>query len=248
MEFTNLLAAGEKMDVYKCGNMAVKLFHTDYAKGDVLYEALVHARVEETGLNVPKILEVAKEKDQWIIAMECIEGKTLAQIMAEDPANMASYLEQMLDLQLEVHSKRAPSLNKLKDKLIADIKALTEIDDNRKYELLTRLDSMPKHVKLCHGNFCPSNIMVQGDKVYIVDWIAATQGNASADVARTYLLLALESQANADLYLDLFCKKTGTAKKYVQEWLPIVAAAHLKNCKPEEKELLMRWQDVVDYE
>ena len=121
-------------------------------------------------------------------------------------------------------------------------------DDTRRYELLTRLDSMPKHVKLCHGNFDPHNIIVRGDQIFIVDWIRATQGNASADVARTFLLLSLENPKAAELYMDTFCKKTGTAKKYVQDWLPIVAAAHLKESRDEEKELLMKWIDVVDYE
>ena len=82
----------------------------------------------------------------------------------------------------------------------------------------------------------------------IIDWVHAAQGNASADAARTYLLLALEDQKTADEYLEMFCEKTETAKTYVQKWLPIVAAAQLTKKRPQEKELLMRWLDVVDYE
>ena len=82
----------------------------------------------------------------------------------------------------------------------------------------------------------------------MVDWVHASQGNASADVARTYLLLALESKKNADKYLDLFCSKTGTDKKYVQQWLPIVAAAQLEKNRPEEKDLLFSWVDVFDFQ
>ena len=107
---------------------------------------------------------------------------------------------------------------------------------------------MPKHKKLCHGNFTPMNLIVSGDKITIVDWVAARQGNASADVARTYLMLCLDFPEAAELYLNNFCQKSGTAKKYVQEWLPIVAAAQLTNDKPEEKKLLLKWIDVVQYE
>ena len=81
-----------------------------------------------------------------------------------------------------------------------------------------------------------------------MDWVAATQGNASADVGKTYLLLALDYPQSAEKYLNLFCQKTNTSKKYVQEWLPIVAAAQLAEKKAEEKDLCMRWLDVVDYE
>ena len=37
------------------------------------------------------------------------------------------------------------------------------------------------------------------------------------------------------MYMDLFCDKTGTEKRYVQGWLPIVAAAQLAYKRPEEK-------------
>ena len=42
--------------------------------------------------------------------------------------------------------------------------------------------------------------------------------------------------------------KTGTSKHYVQAWLPIVAAAQLDKGVEKEKELLMKWIDVVDYD
>lgn len=248
MQFKNLISKGEKVDVYKEGDQAVKVFKEDYPKTAVLYEALVQARVEETGLPVPKINQIVKTDGVWTLSMDHIEGQTMQEIMEADPANMEKYIEQMVDIQLDIHSKTSPMLNKLKDRLVAEIKALADIDETDRYELLTRLDSMPKHKKLCHGNFSPSNVIVRDGKICIVDWIAATQGNASADVARTYLLLYLDNPKAADYYMDVFCKKSATDKKYVQAWLPIVAAAHLKDCREEEKDFLMRWIAVVDYE
>ena len=41
---------------------------------------------------------------------------------------------------------------------------------------------------------------------------------------------------------------TNTKKKYVQDWLPIVAAAKLADGNPAEKDLLMKWIDVFHYE
>jgi len=48
--------------------------------------------------------------------------------------------------------------------------------------------------------------------------------------------------------LNLFCKKSDTAKQYVQKWISIVAASQLVKGREAERELLMRWIDVVDYE
>ena len=57
-------------------------------------------------------------------------------------------------------------------------------------ELLTRLGSMPRHTKLCHGDFNPSNVIVEKNgKMTVIDWAHASQGNASADAAMTYCCL-----------------------------------------------------------
>lgn len=186
---------------------------------------------------------------RWSLVIECKEGKTLEEMMNVDPANLEKYMEDFVDLQLQVQSKRNPLLNKLKDKLARQINELKDLDATARYELLTRLESMPKHDKVCHGDFNPSNVIVgKTGKMTVIDWAHATQGNASADAAMTYLLFALKDQKKADLYLKLFCKKSDTAKQYVQQWLPIVAAAQLSKENEMEKEFLMKWIDVFDYQ
>ena len=109
---------------------------------------------------------------------------------------------------------------------------------------------MPDHNKLCHGDFDPSNVILQPDGTpCIIDWSHATQGNASADAARTYLLFWLAGDIQgAEKYLNLFCRKSDTAKQYVQKWIPIVAASQTVKGKPEEREFLAHWVNVVDYE
>ena len=169
--------------------------------------------------------------------------------MEENPDKLPDYMEHMVDLHLNILSKQCPLLNKLKDKMSRQILDTEELGDITRYDMRTQLDSMPKHTKLCHGDFNPSNIIVKEDgTMYVLDWVHATQGNASADVARTYLLFCLEDQNKADMYMNLFCKKTGTAKKYVQSWLPIVAAAQLSKKRPEEADLLQQWANVCDYQ
>lgn len=244
------ISEGATVDVYESGNLAVKVFKPDCPKTIVFYEALMDSKVEETGLNIPKIKEVEIIDGRWAIASELVNGKTLEQIISEEPENKDDYIEDMVDLQLSIHSKKVSGITKLRDSLRAEIESLDVIDHIKKYELLTRLDSTPKHTKLCHGNFGPENIMVtEDDKVYIIDWIGATIGNASADVAKTYLKLSLSSTETAEKYMNMFCEKTGTSKKYVQEWLPIMAASTLAKglYTKEEKDVLLTWLDVVDY-
>lgn len=249
MELKNCISKGTLKSVYLEQGVAIKVFEKEYPKSDVLYEALNTSRVEDTGLCIPKILEVTKIDGKWAIKREYVEGKTLQQLMKENPKEVDTYIEQMVDLQLKIHQKRNPQLNKLKDKMSKAISDLECIDDATKYDLHTKLEGMPKHTKLCHGDFCPSNIIVDKDGVmHVVDWVHASQGNASADVARTYMILSLDNKKIAEKYMDMFCEKSGTEKRYVQQWLPIVAAAQLAKKRPEEKDLLFRWLDVFEYQ
>jgi tRNA A-37 threonylcarbamoyl transferase component Bud32 len=235
--------------VYREGNYAVKEFNEDYSKADVLNEALNQARVEETGLAIPKLVEVRKIDNKWAIVMEYVEGKTIAQLMEEHPDKEDEYLEKFVDVQLSIHEQRAPLLNKLKDKMNRKISE-TELDATTRYDLHTRLEGMPKHNKVCHGDLGLSDVIItESGEAFIIDWAHATQGNAAADAARSYLKLCLEGKGElASKYLRLFCKKSDTAKQYVQKWMPIVAASQTVKGRAEERELLLSWVNVVEYE
>ena len=249
MKLDRVIAVRNNKTIYRDGDVCVKVFNDDYSKADVLNEALNQARIEETGLNIPKVLEVTMIDGKWAIVSEYIKGKTLAQLMAEDEDKKSEYLELLVDLQLEVQSKTCPLLNKLKDKMNRKI-SQSELEATTKYDLHTRLEGMPKHNKVCHGDFNPSNIIIaENGTPYILDWSHATQGNASADAARTYLLFWLSGDINgAKEYLELFCKKSNTAMQYVQKWMPIVAASQSVKGNEKEREFLLSWANVVDYE
>lgn len=249
MKLDRLIAVRNNKTVYRDGDKCIKVFNAEYSKADVLNEALNQARIEETGLNIPKISEVTLVDGKWAIVSEYIKGKTLAQLMEEEPEKKDEYLRLFVELQLSVHEKRAPLLTKLKDKMSRKI-AASELDATTRYDLHTRLEGMPKHTKVCHGDFNPGNIIIAEDGTpYIIDWAHVTQGNASADVARTYLLFWLNGDIEgAKKYLDIFCEMSNTAKQYVQKWMPIVAASQSVKGNEKEREFLLSWVDVVDYE
>lgn len=249
MEKDKVLALRKGKTIFARGSEVVKTFDKDYSKSDVLNEALNQSRVEETGLNVPKIIGVSTIDGKWSIIMEKIEGETLDVLMEKNPEKIDEYLNMFVDLQLDMHSHKAPLLNKLRDKMDRKISEST-LDATIRYELHTRLNGMPKHTKLCHGDFNPSNIIVDKEgKLFIIDWSHATQGNASADAARTYLLFKLANKDEiAEKYLKLFCKKSDTARQYIDKWLPIVAASQSVKGHEEEREMLLKWVDVVEFE
>lgn len=244
MRLDRVIAERKDKTIYRDENRCIKVFNKEYSKADILNEALNQARIEEVGINIPKLLEVTMIDGKWAIVFEYIEGKTLDQLMKENPEKKEQYMELLVDLQMKVHSKTAPLLNSLREKMIRNI-AQTDFDATTRYDLHSRLGGMVRHNKVCHGDFNPSNIIITADGTpYILDWSHVTQGNASADVARTYLIFRMNGDpADAELYLDIFCKKSNTARQYVQKWIPIVAAAQSIKHDDKERQLLMSWTD-----
>ena len=249
MKYENVLAERSNKIIYRDGDLAVKVFDESFPKSDILNEALNQARIEETGLNIPKIQEVTKIDGKWAIISDYIEGKTLAQLMEENPDKLDEYLNLFVDIQLEILSKKCPLLKRLKDKMQDKI-SQTDLDATTRYELHTRIASMKKHNKVCHGDFNPSNIIITPEGVpYILDWAHATQGNGAADAARTYLTFVLKGQKElGEKYLKLYCERSDTARQYIDRWMPIVAASQSVKGKPEERELLLSWASVCEYE
>ena len=123
MKLDRVIAVRNNKTIYRDGDRAIKVFGADYSKADVLNEALNQARIEETGLNIPKVLEVTMIDGKWAIVSEFIKGKTLAQLMEENPDKKGEYIELLVDLQMNVHAKTSPLLNKLKDKMSSKIAA-----------------------------------------------------------------------------------------------------------------------------
>ncbi len=85
MKFDTVLAERKHKVIYRDGDLCAKVFDESFPKSDILNEALNQARVEETGLNIPKIEEVTKIDGKWAIISDYIEGKTLQELMDENP-------------------------------------------------------------------------------------------------------------------------------------------------------------------
>lgn len=247
MKLENIIAKRKNKTVYREGDLCYKVFDETYSKADILNEALNQARVEETGLNIPKIREITMIDGKWAIVTDHIEGRTLSDMMRNDPENIDAYLERFVDIQLEVQGKSCPLLSMLRDKMNRKI-CETDFDATTRYDLHMRLEAMPKHAKLCHGDFNPSNIIITEDGTpYVLDWSHATQGNASADAARTYLLFRLAGETEvAEKYMALFCEKSNTKETYVRKWLPIVAASQSVKGIERERDFLREWVNTYD--
>ena len=74
MNLDRVIAVRNNKTICRDGDRCIKVFDSDYSKADVLNEALNQARIEETGLHIPKILEVCTIDEKWAIVSEFIKG------------------------------------------------------------------------------------------------------------------------------------------------------------------------------
>ena len=165
-----VIAVRPNKKIYRLGNYCVKVFNNDFSKADVLNEALNQARVEETDLDIPKIIEVTKIDGKWAIVTEFIEGPTLAELMEKEPEKEEEYMTRFINIQRRILNTKAPMLNKLVDKMQNKISATT-LNATARYELHMRLSAIPRQDKICHGDFNPSNVICGTNGTdYVIDW------------------------------------------------------------------------------
>ena len=247
MKLERVIAVRNNKTVYRDGELAIKVFNIGYSKGDILNEALNQALIEEAGIRVPKVQAVQKIDGKWAIVSDFIQGKTLAQLIEKTPQRQGEYMDLFVTLQNQVHTQTMPLLNRLAEKMHRQI-SQAELEATVRYDLHARLDAMSKRTSVCHGDFNPSNIIItEAGDPYILDWSHASQGNAGADIARTYLLFWLAGdRAGADDYLQRMAEKSALEAPYIVQWLPIVAASLSVTAKGEEKKGLLRWANLAE--
>lgn len=242
MQLDRIIAVRNSKTIYCDENKCYKVFNADHSKADVLNEALNQSRLEETGLNVPKLLEFKTIDGKCALVSEYIEGKSFSRLMKEQPEKTDEYLSLFVDVQLEIHKSSCPLLPKLNEKLKRGIGKL-ELSPSVRSELFRRIEEIPQRLALCHGDFFPSNVIMDKSKTpFVIDWSHAALGDPSADAAITFLLLSLNgTDETAGKYLDLFSKKADVSKGTVRQWLPVVAAFKASGGNERERKFYNSW-------
>lgn len=233
------IGEGAQAEVYLYNNNAIKVFKENYNKAFVFYEAMITSFIENSGLPIAKVHEVLKIDNKIAIKMDYIEGHNLNECLLSDIDNAKSYIGTMVDLQIDIHSKNLKLPLTLKDKLKEKISGNMIIDSNKRNKLLEILNKLPEENSLCHGDFHGNNIINNCDGYYVIDWIDATNGCASADVCRTYMIYSFYSKELANMYLETYCTKSKRPPKDILDWLPVVAAARLSENNENEKKLIL---------
>ncbi|MEG2082789.1 MAG: aminoglycoside phosphotransferase, partial [Oscillospiraceae bacterium] len=67
MELDRVIGLRAGKTIFRAEDKVIKMFDAEYSKSDILNEALNQSRIEELGMNTPKIIEVGKLEGKWAI-------------------------------------------------------------------------------------------------------------------------------------------------------------------------------------
>ncbi|WP_374055932.1 phosphotransferase [Rossellomorea sp. FM04394] len=229
------IAIGNTAKVYLCENKVFKVFNDSLPDMESTNEAYKQKYAYSCGLSVPEIFDVTTIDGKQVIIMEHIKGKTMGDLLTDNTEKAEYYLNMSIDVQMNMHKMKAKSIEPMSEKLRRQIESAPGLDNKRKSALLKKLDSMTFDEKLCHGDFHLFNLILSHHKVTIIDWVDSSAGDIRADVYRTYLLYSQVSVELADMYMRVYCQKSGLSKDDIDQWAPIIAAARLSECVTSEK-------------
>ncbi|PQD93619.1 aminoglycoside phosphotransferase [Pradoshia eiseniae] len=227
MNLGNPIARGNTAKIYLLDNKIIKVFNDFLPNTESINEENKQKYAYSCGLPVPKIFDVTKINGKQAIIMEYIKGITLGDLYLENKERAEYYMNISVDMQLEIHSIVPDTIESMDDKLHRQINTSPILNKRLKSYLLKELNSITFTNRLCHGDFHLFNLIKTENRMVVIDWVDSSSGDIRADVYRTYLLYSQFSSELAEMYMRIYCKKSGLLRSEILQWAPIVAGARL---------------------
>jgi aminoglycoside phosphotransferase len=245
VEIGQRLGAGNVAEVFAYGDHVAKLWNNPEWKRPAFNEAANLVLAAERGLPVPIVHEVGRFDGRWGIVMSRAPGRPMADEARADPATVPLLMKEMLSLHRQVHAASGLGLPDLKARLAGKLAQARPLAERQKAQLTDKLLALPRGDAICHGDFHPFNIIREGTRATIIDWLDATCGPATADVCRTYLILGQALPDLATAYVEAYAAAAGLKADDILVWLPILAGARLTENVPGEDDRLLALAEQV---
>lgn len=221
----------------------------------------------QLGLPVPRPYDLVETGGRNGIVFERAAGESILQRFAALAMQQGQQLEadrDCLDARATartlslIHGHTSDGLPAQRDSLERDIRRSVHLSDAEKDAVMDLLDQLPLKRQLCHGDPNPGNSLLAADKVIVVDWNNATEGNPEADLAEYVLMLRyatlphgttpevvrLFEAARASSirqFIEEYQSLTGIGAAEIEPWIAPVAARKLAvdGITDAEKDLLV---------
>jgi len=187
----DLIARGNTSDIWRWSpTTVVKVLRPEIPGHWAALEAEITRRVHDAGLPAPATEGVIDVEGRPGIVLERIDGVSMWSQMKASPALLPRLIEELVDIQVIVQAAGAlAGLPDLVARLHGKIDEAERLPDREREEAHDLLAAMPIGASLCHGDMHPANILMSSRGWIVVDWFDAAVGYATADLARSSLLM-----------------------------------------------------------
>ncbi len=226
-----------------------------YARGEPIERARREFHNQQTaadlGVRVPTVGDVVTMDGRHGFTMALAAGDTLMDRLGAGAVDVHAGAVQLAELQASITAKTGSGLERHRAIVTRRVEGCERLSGAERNDLLERLQGLPDGDALCHGDFHPRNIILDGDIPTIIDWIDASSGPPAADLARSAILFLghhaitepgpeLESMESFHAtYMDTVLDRTVCGRGELESWLPILAAARLSENAWEFEEFLL---------
>lgn len=221
--------------IYHEGKLNYKIFSSEYTMVDILNEALNQEKCAEIDTIVPRIQGIQKMDNGIAIVSDYIEAKDIYTYCKDKGIEFTDLLEKFCKLQIKINNSRLVNMKSASVKMIHSIME-SDLKGTYKFFFSFMLKDMKPYHNLLHGDFTPSNILINDKgEMAVVDWSHASSGNPLFDVGYTYLSFILEDKKDyAEKYIDTYISLTNTDKDTINKIIPLVSASILYRFKKDK--------------
>lgn len=218
------------------------------------YHALRHGLA--CGLPVPTPIAYIEHGDRPGLICEWLTGPTMRAYLVRRLWSLNGVARSYATLHAQIHSAPFDGMPRADDDY-RDGVAAAELSPEARNNVLDMLDRLPAETTLCHGDFHLENVLWSGSRWYVVDWERAHAGFPLLDVAKTALLLHLESRARGGMlwyinyalrhvflraYLRQYGALTGRSRATWEDHLTVAAAIMAGSLRaPERRSMYARY-------
>ena len=187
----HLIGKGRLAEVFAWGDTQVlKLFVAGRDAAAIEAEARVSQIVHEAGVVTPGTHGIVEIEGRRGIVYDRAPGVSMLALLSAKPWKLFELGRTLAELHVSVHQCSVDDLPSQREQLERLI-ARAELPTAQRELALARLRELPEGTAICHGDFHPDNVLINGDAATVIDWTTACVGNPTADFALTSLILHL---------------------------------------------------------
>lgn len=138
---------------------------------------------------VPTLIpyDVVTVGDKYGIIYESAGSTTLSAAIKKDPSKLPELAERFAAFLHEIHSIEVEDFPDIKDRYREWIEiAGDRLAESDRYNISALLDGIPDTNGFIHGNINPSNVIVDGDEMLLMDMSGAAHGHSIFDLQALY--------------------------------------------------------------